>query len=194
MNFPDKKYDLVLLDPPWPYYGDPNKPQAAGKHYALMTEEEIFALPIRQLLKPMGVALVWATSPKLNLAIKAIESWGLHYRGVAFVWAKTNSAGRLINGQGVRPTITKPTSEFLLAASTKRTGRPLKLQTEAMPQVHPAPRPGGIHSRKPPIFHEAIENLFGSVERLELFARAPRVGWDVWGNETDKFEGEANGS
>jgi N6-adenosine-specific RNA methylase IME4 len=22
---------------------------------------------------------------------------------------------------------------------------------------------------------------------LELFARAPRAGWDVWGNQTDKF-------
>ena len=23
---------------------------------------------------------------------------------------------------------------------------------------------------------------------LELFARAPRKGWDVWGNQTDKFK------
>jgi hypothetical protein len=26
-----RKYRIVLADPPWPYYGDPNKNAAAGK-------------------------------------------------------------------------------------------------------------------------------------------------------------------
>jgi N6-adenosine-specific RNA methylase IME4 len=58
----------------------------------------------------------------------------------------------------------------------------------------PAPAPGtqyrsviearvGEHSAKPAAFAEMIEELFPNVPRVELFARAPRFGWDVWGNE-----------
>jgi N6-adenosine-specific RNA methylase IME4 len=42
------------------------------------------------------------------------------------------------------------------------------------------------HSRKPDCVHRRIEQLV-SGPYLELFARAPRSGWDVWGNQTNKF-------
>lgn len=58
----------------------------------------------------------------------------------------------------------------------------------------PAPAPGtqfasiieaatGAHSAKPMAFAEMIEELFPTLPAMEMFARAPRVGWDVWGNE-----------
>ena len=31
-------YDIVMLDPPWAHYGDPNKPAAAGKHYTCIPD------------------------------------------------------------------------------------------------------------------------------------------------------------
>ena len=43
-------------------------------------------------------------------------------------------------------------------------------------------KPSG-HSKKPEIFHEIIEGIFPSLPKLELFARRPRPGWKVWGNE-----------
>ena len=42
------------------------------------------------------------------------------------------------------------------------------------------------HSRKPDGIHERIERLVAG-PYLELFARQKRPGWDVWGNEADKF-------
>lgn len=43
------------------------------------------------------------------------------------------------------------------------------------------------HSRKPDEQCELIERCsFG--ERLELFARGPREGWTVWGNQSDHYE------
>jgi N6-adenosine-specific RNA methylase IME4 len=71
----------------------------------------------------------------LDLAVKAIERWGFHYRGVAFVWVKTSGSGKIIHGQGVRPSLIKPTTEFLLWGSTCAKGRPFKLSTEGMGQV-----------------------------------------------------------
>ena len=41
------------------------------------------------------------------------------------------------------------------------------------------------HSRKPNEARRRIEALMGDVPRVELFARRPAPGWDVWGNEVD---------
>ena len=45
------------------------------------------------------------------------------------------------------------------------------------------------HSRKPADMHLMCEQLYPG-PYAELFGRAQRRGWDVWGNETAKF-GEA---
>ena len=41
------------------------------------------------------------------------------------------------------------------------------------------------HSKKPEEARRRIEALLGEVPRLELFARRPSPGWDVWGNEVE---------
>ena len=39
------------------------------------------------------------------------------------------------------------------------------------------------HSKKPAEARRRIEALMGDVSKIELFARRPAQGWDVWGNE-----------
>ena len=41
------------------------------------------------------------------------------------------------------------------------------------------------HSEKPTIVRDKIVELCGDVPRIELFARKPSQGWDVWGNEVE---------
>ena len=41
------------------------------------------------------------------------------------------------------------------------------------------------HSRKPEIAYQIIERLYPNTNKLELFARNKREGWDVWGNEVE---------
>jgi len=124
---------------------------------------------------------MWATCPRLHFAIALIEAWNLHYRGVAYVWVKTTRAGKIINGQGVAPTFTKPTTELLLVATTKPTGRPFPILNLAQPQVVLHPR--AAHSEKPAIFRTLIEDLCGDRTRIELFARSHAPGWHAWGAE-----------
>jgi len=45
------------------------------------------------------------------------------------------------------------------------------------------------HSQKPGATRDRIVALMGDVPRIELFARTTAPGWDVWGNQTDKFGG-----
>ena len=107
-----KKYKIVLADPPWSHYGDPNKDAAAGKHYTLMSQQDLACLPVRSIMEKRSALFLWATGPRLDFAIDMIRSWRLHYRGVAYVWVKTRRDGKIISGQGIPPTFTKPTTEF----------------------------------------------------------------------------------
>jgi N6-adenosine-specific RNA methylase IME4 len=178
---PHSHYSIVYLDPPWNYYGSPDKDQAAGKHYSLMSLDDIIALPIASIMAKRSIVLCWATCPKLDIAIDAIRGWGLQYRGVLKNWVKTRLDGSPINGAGVRPTTTKPTSELLFVASRQKKGRPLPILDEGMAQVAMEPR--GAHSEKPACIRNDIVTLFGDVPRIELFARKIFPGWDAWGNQ-----------
>lgn len=173
---PSMKYHVVVADPPWSYYGQQDKWGAAAKFYSLMSDDEIKAFPMRDYMEEPSILFLWATSPRLDFAIKCLEYWGLHYRGVAFVWVKTTRAGVPIGAQGVRPSIVKPLTEFVLAGSTVRKGRPLLLYDESVRQTVLAPVQE--HSRKPDEVQEALERMYPEALKLELFARRDREGWD----------------
>jgi N6-adenosine-specific RNA methylase IME4 len=175
-------YDVILADPPWSYAGQQNKMGAAANHYPTMSDNELleFSL-VSDLLAPRGVFFMWATSPRLDFAMDLLSAWGLTFRGVSFVWVKTRLDGQPIGAQGVRPSIVKPTTELVLAASRVPTGRPMQIASESVRHVVMAPRTE--HSRKPDDVHERIEDLYPDATKLELFARRARPGWDVWGNE-----------
>lgn len=181
--FPGGEYDVVYADPPWFYYGSQIKDAAAAKHYPLMTSDDLARLPVRQLMAKRAALFLWATCPRLDFALELIARWGLHYRGVAYVWVKTNARGGIIAGQGVSPTFTKPTVELLLAATTMPTGRPFPVLDFAQGQVVLHRR--GAHSEKPAVFRELIERLLGNRRRIELFARTRVPGWDAWGAGLD---------
>jgi N6-adenosine-specific RNA methylase IME4 len=182
---PKGPYEIVYADPPWYYYGSQLKDAAAAKHYPLMSQEDLARLPVRGIMAKRAALFMWATCPRLDFAIDLIKRWGLHYRGVAYVWVKTNGRGEIIRGQGVPPTFTKPTTELVLAATTMPTGRPFPLLDLAQGQVVLHGR--AEHSRKPAVFRHLIERLCGPRPRIELFARETIAGWDSWGAELDKF-------
>lgn len=175
-------YQVILADPPWSYEGDQAKWGAAAKFYKTMSLGQLSCLDI-PLEKP-GVLFLWATGPKLHIAIELLKSWGLHYRGVAFVWVKTSqSTGLPIGARGVRPSVVKPLTELVLVGSNMETGRPLKLSSESVVQTVLAPV--GKHSEKPTEVHRRIEKLYPNFTKLEMFARGSgEPGWDVWGDES----------
>jgi N6-adenosine-specific RNA methylase IME4 len=176
---PAGPFEIVYADPPWSYYGSPIKDAAAGKHYSLMSQEALANLAVRDIMAKRAALFLWATGPRLHFALELVERWGLHFRGVLYVWVKTNKRNEIIRGQGVPPTFTKPTTEFVLAATTMPTGRPFPLRDLAQAQVVLHQREE--HSRKPAVFRTMIEQLCGKRARIELFARESAPGWASWG-------------
>ena len=59
----------------------------------------------------------------------------------------------------------------------------MRLNVRNLPTAFLWPRIGQ-HSRKPDAFFEMVETATPG-PRLELFARRPREGWTVWGNEVE---------
>lgn len=177
-------FEIVYADPAWSYFGDPNKNAAAGKHYDLISQADLCSLPIKDIMAPKAALFVWATGPRLNFAFEAIQAWGLHYRGVAFVWAKTRKSGGIIGAQGIPPTAVKPVTEFVLLATTNKKGRPFPLLDSKVEQVVLAPR--SEHSKKPEEVRSRIERLYGpDRKKIELFARTSAPGWVSTGYEID---------
>ena len=41
------------------------------------------------------------------------------------------------------------------------------------------------HSKKPLCAYQMLETMFPETQKIELFARNERNGWDCWGNEVE---------
>ena len=135
------------------------------------------ALPVAELADTDCALFLWITLPKLCEAWGVMEAWGFRYSTTAFVWIKLNpKAGTVFWGPG---SWTHANAELCLLATK---GRP-KRQARNIHQLIISNREE--HSKKPEEARRRIEALMGDLPRVELFARRPAPGWDVWGNEVD---------
>ncbi len=175
-------YDIVLADPPWSYYQG-NHTHNVNNHYKTMSDEDLLQFNWGEYVDTM--LFMWATSPHLGKAINLGESIGLFYRGVAFVWVKTTKDGKPLGAMGVRPSIVKPTTEFVLSFCRKKKGRPFSLADESIQQTIFAPL--GRHSEKPDEVQARLEMMYPEATKCELFARRRRNGWASYGDELEDF-------
>lgn len=170
------KYNVILADPPWTYKSDLHDGSASVDHYPSMTNQELKDMDVKSVCENECVLFMWATTPNLDTAIEIGKSWGFDYKQVAFVWDKDRTlAGNY--------TITQ--CELVLVFRPKKGKLPKRDKTNARQYFREKPRE---HSRKPEYVQDMIELMYPNTKKIELFARRSRKGWDVWGNETTKFD------
>lgn len=174
------KYGAILADPPWAFKTFSGKNQtphrSAEDHYRTMPLHEIAGLPVPDLAEKNCALFIWTVDSHFDVTMDLIKMWGFTYKTRAFTWVKT---GRI--GMGYW---TRKQSEICLLATK---GRPAR-RDKGVREIIEAPR--REHSRKPDETYERIERLVDG-PYLEMFARQRWPGWDVWGNETDKFFAQA---
>lgn len=175
LALPARRYGVIYADPPWrfePYSRDSGMDRAADNHYPTLPLSDV--LDAQDIVADDCVLFLWATVPMLLEALSLLEMWGFRYKS-HFVWVKDRIGTGYWN---------RNKHELLLVGT--RGDIPAPAPGEQYASVIEAPL--GEHSAKPAAFAEMIEEMYPHLPAIELFARAPRLGWDVWGNEVEMAE------
>lgn len=183
------KYGVILADPPWQFstYSEKGKGRSADRHYSTMTVGDIMSMrEPHELAAKDCVLFLWVTQPFLPSGLLVMATWGFTYKTVGFTWVKTTGIRNPISPDAVHFPIgtgfwTRSNPELCLLGTK---GSP-KRKAKDVRELIVAPR--RQHSRKPDEVYDRIERLVDG-PYMEMFARQQWPGWDVMGDETDRFE------
>tara|TARA_R110000851_G_scaffold132620_1_gene267062 strand:- start:324 stop:887 length:564 start_codon:yes stop_codon:yes gene_type:complete len=178
-----KKYNIIYADPPWHYGSKSAVNNSAGSdhrplsdHYNTMSLSELKAMPINLMTEKDAACFMWVTDSHVDEAIDILKAWGFKYKTIAFNWVKTTSKGNYC--KNVAPWTMKSSEICLLGTKGAMTKYKQANNIESLVIAERTK-----HSRKPVEVRRRIEELFGDLPRLEMFARENAEGWDVFGNE-----------
>lgn len=162
---PAGTYRTICADPPWHFDGNDRGDGLAADQFPTMTSNEIAALPVPDLAGQASHLYLWAPAAKVPEAASVCEAWGFRYVGL-LTWVKP--------GLGLGRYFRTATEHVVFGVRGRLMTRP------NLCNYFEAPR--GRHSEKPAEFYRLVEQASPG-PYLELFARRPRTGWTVWGNE-----------
>jgi N6-adenosine-specific RNA methylase IME4 len=194
MMLPPGPFGAILCDPPWSFltYGKKRTTphRTAEDHYQTMPADDLKGLPVASVAARDCALFMWAVDSHLDEAIDLGRAWGFSYKTIAFIWAKTTKKDLQF---GFFPPET--THRIGMGYWTRKQAEVCLMFTRGKPrrigkgvrQIIEAPR--REHSRKPDETHQRVQELVAG-PYLEMFARQPRAGWSVWGNETERFAAE----
>ena len=120
--------------------------------------------------KDDAVLFLWTTHQFIFDAKELLDKWGFTYKAT-MVWDKEKiGMGAWLRMQ----------CEFCLVGIK---GKPLWENTEHRDIIR---EPRREHSRKPDTFYSIVEKITAG-RKLDYFSREKREGWEVFGNDTEKF-------
>lgn len=173
-------FRTIVADPPWmPTLGatwesshrDKGRPHG---QYPTMSLEEIKALDVPA--DNQAHLYLWCLSQHIDWGYEVVRAWGFE-PVITWTWCKDAlGVGRFRCN----------TEQVIVARRGSRHGNPFgrggrHAQATAGTWFN---WPRGRHSEKPLEFYGLVESLSPG-PRLEMFARRPRLGWSVWGNEVE---------
>lgn len=169
---PTERFNVIVIDPPWRYGKRAEDVTHRGRNqYPDMDVADIGRLPVVDRAETDCVLWLWTTNAFMHDAYHCVDAWGFTPKTI-LTWAKDRmGVGDWLRGQ---------TEHCIMAVR----GKPLVTLSNQTTLLH---GPMREHSRKPDEFFELVESLCHGT-KLEMFAREPRPGWQVWGAETGAFE------
>lgn len=171
---PAGKYAVGLADPPWRYDYAPDN-RVIENHYPTLDIEDIVDFrdaagrSASDLFADDAVLYLWATNPLLKDALRVMEAWGFQYV-TNMAWVKD----RVGMGYWAR----QRHELVLIGTRGQFSAPPDHLRPDSVIE-----HPRREHSVKPPHVHDVIESVWPNVPKVELFGRAERPGWAVFGND-----------
>jgi len=185
------KFDLIVMDPPWPNRSAKRKTRKLGGYSTCEgfdeTRDLLSLIPVQKHLARKGLVAIWTTNSHsvvemITLPGGVLAEWGLELVG-EWIWLKITSLGEPI----VDPESTwrKPWERLLIA---KRKDDPL---VEVLDRRVLVGVPD-MHSRKPNLRRLFDDVLDPGYLGLEVFARNLTAGWWSWGDEVTRFQAEGS--
>jgi len=181
-----KRYNLVAVDPPWRYGGGKREGvigTTANNTYDTMTGAEMAKIDVP--LADDAVMLMWTTGPQMPVALELLKAWKMRYVTTFLTWIKVAKDGTTRKLLG---SYTRGNPEFVLLATRGKVKQfLLDSKKHASSVLYARVRQ---HSRKPDAFFKRVAQVFdvANMNKLEMFARRSRPGWDTHGNERTKFD------
>jgi N6-adenosine-specific RNA methylase IME4 len=179
---PPGGYRVVLADPAWNFglWSEKGRGKSPQRHYDCESIDDIIAkkeeLNLDWILAPDCACVLWTTFPMLPQAFRVLAAWGFDYK-TGGSWHKRTRNGKRAFGTGyIFRSYAEP---FLVGVRGEPPWRARNVRNGFDDAV-------GRHSEKPRSMYEAIEALLPG-PYLELYARAQRPGWDVWGAEVGGY-------
>jgi len=163
------KFHVLSVDPPWPYGReyDPEGSRVANP-YPEMSIEQIKAIDLPAT--DDSVLFLWTTHAFLPSAFEIAKHWGYTYKA-NMVWDKESiGMGAWLRMQ----------CEFCLVCIK---GAPFWDNTKHRDIIRAKRRE---HSRKPDEFFDIVSDMCQG-RKLEHFSREAREGWEIFGNDINKF-------
>ena len=166
------KYHTIYADPPWLERGGGKIKRGADRHYPLMKTSEIMALDIAGICADDAHLYLWVTNNFLPDGLKVMEAWGFRYV-TTITWMKDRQGlGQYFRG----------ITEHCLFGVKGHLPYKLDENGKRCQGLTGFTAPRTEHSRKPEEMRDMIRRVsYGPY--VELFAREPHEGWDVWGDE-----------
>ena len=167
---PDGLFDVIVMDPPWAYgTGYDADGRRCANPYPEMTQEQLKAIDLPAAEN--CVLFLWTTHKFIWDAKALLDKWGFEYRNM-LVWDKQ------MMGMG---NLFRMRCEFCLVGIK---GKPVFRDVHNLEDIIEEKR--REHSRKPEAFYEMVNTLCVG-RKLDYFSRSQREGWEVFGNDTNRF-------
>lgn len=189
MQLPDKKYNIIVADPPWDikFSEDRNRDKrrstgspkgtwtAPNINYSTMSLEDIKNLDVKSISDKNSKLFLWVINKYIENSYSVARSWG--FKPITMLtWCKT-PRGMGLGGVFVQ------TTEHVLFCSKGSFKYDHRINTTWFNWKRPEKGTGPKHSRKPHQLIELIDEIFPTGSKIELFARERVDGWDTWGDE-----------
>ncbi len=179
----NKQFRTIMADPPWQFQNRTGKIAPEHKRlsrYGTMTISDIAGLPVEETAAPTAHLYLWVPNALLPDGLAVMKAWGFTYKS-NLVWHKIRKDGGP-DGRGVGFYFRNVTELILFGVR----GRDARTLPPGRSQVNFMASRKREHSRKPDEQYDIIEKCSPG-PRLELFARGPRKGWTVWGNQSTDY-------
>ncbi|AZZ98790.1 MT-A70 family methyltransferase [Pseudoalteromonas sp. R3] len=202
-QFYGQKYSLIYADPAWQFNSKKSggsMKSGAAQQYDTMSLEQLKTMPVSEIAADDCILVMWWVNAMPEEAIELVKAWGFELKNMnGFVWNKLTVKGLPFFGMGYWTRAGSESAIIAIKGKPKVASRSVRAvgncEMDASELFAPITFTGNYpileHSRKPDEFRQKCAELAGDKPKIELFARTQAPGWQVWGNEVDKFKSDA---